>query len=155
MEAEGDMGRMALDRIVLDRAVTTAALITILESQGMEITPTTGLILFHLRMERNPISHTLHLFASVDLLRRIMVTTYLRHRITGIIRLPHKAISLRRRPALASVLHHLATADSGRACSALSTLMDPHRRCPGNGQAGGTRLRMITTDTDTGEDHLA
>lgn len=158
----GLMGLMDLDRIALVQAVTTtAALITILGSQGTEITPTMGLILIRLPTGRNPISLTLHPSASVGrLLRRTTVTTHLHLHLHTVIthrrRRHHMAISRRRLPAPASALRRLPTADSGIAFSASFTHTDRRRRCPGNGQTGSTRLRTTTmgTDTDTREDRL-
>lgn len=185
----GIMGLMGLTGQVLILIVqvtsTMAALTTALESLATGTTPTTALILTRLLLTgRSPISLTLPLSASVGRRRRTMVITHLHHRITVITRLlllrlltvlglrrrrhhhhhhHHMAIS-HRLPAPGSVLLRLlrlptALLDSGRACSASYIPMDPHRRCPGSGQIGSTRLRtairIMVTDTDMREDHLA
>ncbi|KAI7784563.1 hypothetical protein LA080_009800 [Diaporthe eres] len=189
MEVEGDQDLMGLTGQVLILIVqvtsTVAALITALESPAAGTIPRMALILTRLLLTgRSLIFLTLPLSASVGRRRRrTMVITHLHHRITVITHLLRRrlltVLGLRRH--LHRHLHHhhmanfhrllppglvllrLATAllDSGRAYSASSIHMDPHRRCPGNGQIGSTRLRTVTritgtdTDTDTREDHLA
>lgn len=183
MEVEGDQDLMGLTGQVLILIVqvtsTVAALITALESPATGTIPRMALILTRLLLTgRSLIFLTLPLSASVGRRRRrTMVITHLHHRITVITHLLRRrlltVLGLRRHlhhhhmanfhrllpPGL--VLLRLATAvlDSGRAYSASSIHMDPHRRCPGNGQIGSTRLRTVTritgTDTDTREDHLA
>ncbi|KAL2279538.1 hypothetical protein FJTKL_13410 [Diaporthe vaccinii] len=185
----GDQDLMGLTGQVLILIVqvtsTVAALITALESPAAGTIPRMALILTRLLLTgRSLIFLTLPLSASVGRRRRrTMVITHLHHRITVITHLLRRrlltVLGLRRH--LHRHLHHhhmanfhrllppglvllrLATAllDSGRAYSASSIHMDPHRRCPGNGQIGSTRLRTVTritgtdTDTDTREDHLA
>lgn len=186
MEVEGDQGLMGLmgrmDQVlilIVQVTSTTVALITALESPGMETTPTMALNLTRLlHMAGSPVSLTLHRSASVRRRRRTMVVTHLHHHITMVTRLRrrhlltvlihrrlrrrhhhHMAISPRLpRPVsvlllrpVSVLLLRLPTAGSGRVCSASSIHMDPHRRCPGNTQIGRILVRTVIriTGTDT------
>lgn len=176
----GLMGLTDQDLILISQVISTATALTItLESLGMGITLRTALILTRLlHTGGSRTSHTLPLSAGVRRRRRTMVTIHHR-RITVGRRLPLRrrhlitVLTHRRRhhlhhrmaisrpllpPALGLLRLHTAALDSGRACSASSTHMGPHRRCPGNGQTGSTRGRTVirTTDTDTDMrgDHL-